>query len=54
MHWTFIHEIEDKYDLESELEIYLQFFIDWCYKTKHVISLREVKKKYWKFKLKDF
>ena len=25
---TFIHEIEDKYDLESELEIYLQFFID--------------------------
>ena len=25
---TFIHEIEDKYDLESELEIYLQFFTD--------------------------
>ena len=23
---TFIHEIEGKYDLESELEIYLQFF----------------------------
>ena len=23
---TFIDEIEDKYDLESELEIYLQFF----------------------------
>ena len=23
---TFIHEIEDKYGLESELEIYLQFF----------------------------
>ena len=25
---TFIHEIEDKYDLESELEIYFQFFTD--------------------------
>ena len=25
---TFIDEIEDKYDLESELEIYLQFFAD--------------------------
>ena len=25
---TFIHEIEDKYCLESELEIYLQFFTD--------------------------
>ena len=23
---TFIHKIEEKYDLESELEIYLQFF----------------------------
>ena len=29
---TFIHRIEDKCGLESELEIYLQFFIDWCYK----------------------
>ena len=29
---TFIHEIEDKYGLESELEIYLQFFTDRCYK----------------------
>ena len=27
---TFIHEIE--YDLESELDIYLQFFTDWYYK----------------------
>ena len=25
---TFIDEIESKYDLESELEIYLQFFTD--------------------------
>ena len=25
---TFIHEIEDKYGLESESEIYLQFFTD--------------------------
>ena len=29
---TFIHKIESKYDLESGLEIYLQFFTDWCYK----------------------
>ena len=25
---TFIHEIEGKYDIKSELEIYLQFFND--------------------------
>ena len=25
---TFIHEIEDKYDIESEFEICLQFFTD--------------------------
>ena len=25
---TFIHKIEGKYDLESELEIYLQFFTE--------------------------
>ena len=25
-------EIEGKYDIESELEIYLQVFTDWCYK----------------------
>ena len=25
---TFIHEIDGKYDLESELEIYLQFLTD--------------------------
>ena len=25
---TFIHKIEDKYGLESALEIYLQFFTD--------------------------
>ena len=25
---TFIDEIEDKYDLESELEFYLQFFTE--------------------------
>ena len=25
---NFIHEIEDKYGLERELEIYLQFFTD--------------------------
>ena len=26
--YLFIHEIEDKYDIESKLEIYLQFFTD--------------------------
>ena len=31
---TFIDEIKDKYDLERELEICLQFFVDWCYKNK--------------------
>ena len=31
---TFIDEVEDKYDLKNELEIYLQFFIDWCCKRK--------------------
>ena len=25
---TFIDKIEDEYDLESELEVYLQFFTD--------------------------
>ena len=25
---TFLHEIEDKYDRESKLEVYLQFFTD--------------------------
>ena len=34
---TFIDKIED--DLESELEIYLQFFIDWCYKKWRLIVL---------------
>ena len=32
---TFIHEFEDKYDLESELEVYLQFFTDWCPFTRN-------------------
>ena len=31
---TFIYKIEDVYDLESELWVYLQFFVDWCYKNK--------------------
>ena len=25
---TFLHEIEDKFDRESKLEVYLQFFTD--------------------------
>ena len=31
---TFIYEIESKYDLESELDIHLQFFADKCYKMQ--------------------
>ena len=31
---TFIHETEEKYALESELEFYLQLFSDRCYKRK--------------------
>ena len=30
----FLTEIENKYDLEYELEIYLKFSTDWCYKRK--------------------
>ena len=29
---TFIHESEGKYDLKSELGIYLMFCTGWCYK----------------------
>ena len=32
---TFIHESE--YDLESELETYLQFFTDWYYKHEDLL-----------------
>ena len=45
---TFIHEVEDKYGLESELEIYLEFFTDWYYKGTWRLE------KNWKFKFKDF
>ena len=42
---TFIPEIEDKYGLESELEVYLQFLLTDAIK-KHEDLLREVQKKY--------
>ena len=29
---TFIHEIEDKYGLESKVKAYPKFFTDRCYK----------------------
>ena len=45
---TFIHEVEDKHGLESELEIYLEFFTDWYYKRTWRLE------KNWKFKFKDF
>ena len=31
---TFIHEIEDKHDLESKVKVYPMFLTDQCYKTK--------------------
>ena len=27
-------KIQGEYDLEIELKIYFQFFVDWCYKNK--------------------
>ena len=42
---TFIHKIEGKYDLESELEIYLQLFTDWCYKRAWGLIAWSVEKK---------
>ena len=47
---TLIHEIEGKYGLESELEIYLQFFTDWCYKRTWRLIAWSVEK-YWKLKI---
>ena len=41
---TFIHDIEDKYSLGSELEICLQFFIDFI--KKHEDLLCKVYEKY--------
>ena len=31
---TFIHEIEDKYDLESKVKVFPKFFTGRCYKGK--------------------
>ena len=31
---TFIREIEDKYDIESKVKVYLKFFTDQCCKRK--------------------
>ena len=39
---SFIHEFE--YDLENELQIYLQFFTNWCYKKKWRLIAWSVKK----------
>ena len=36
---TFIDKIKDEYDLESEVEVYLQFLTDWCYKIKWRIEV---------------
>ena len=31
---TFIYQIEDKYDLERKIKVYLKLFTDRCYKRK--------------------
>ena len=36
---AFIEEIEDEYDEESELEIYLEFFTDWYIKENKDLLL---------------
>ena len=35
---TFIHEIEDKYDLESKVKVYPKFITDRCYRRKRRLS----------------
>ena len=50
---TFIDKIEDKYDLESELEIYLQCFVDWRYKNEMKTYCVKYKEKYWKYWLEN-
>ena len=37
----FLHEIEGKYELESELEIYLQSITDWWYKKTFCLKCRK-------------
>ena len=41
---TFIYEIEDKYGLESELKIYVQFFTDRCYNRTGRLTVKSVEK----------
>ena len=43
---TFIDRIEGEYDLASELEVYLQFFTDWCYKKMGTYSVKCMQKNY--------
>ena len=49
---TFIHEIEDKYGLESDLKFIFSFLLTDVIKENGDL-LRKVQKKYKKFKLKD-
>ena len=35
---NFIHEIEDKHDLESKVKVYPKFITDRCYRRKWRIS----------------
>ena len=56
---TFIHEIEGKYDTESELEIYFQFFTDCCkrnmktYCVKYRKNTENLNSKIFKTKITD-
>ena len=40
---TFIHEIEDKYGLESKAKVYPKLFTDRCYKRKCVKCKKKTK-----------
>ena len=37
---TFIHKIEAKYNLESDLEVSLQFVTDWCYEKMKAFCVK--------------
>ena len=41
---TFIDKIEDEYDLDNELEVYLQLFIGSYYKRKWKLTASSVEK----------
>ena len=41
----FIHEIENKFDLERKVKYYHKFFTNWCYKRTWTLIVWGVEKK---------